>query len=387
MRHVQSAIAAIEPHDSVERFEGLGVKVIQAKAKFISKRVLTGGGYEVHAKRFVIAAGSRAAIPPLKGLGETPFITNETIFSLDVLPKHLLIVGGGPIGSEMAQAFRLLGSEVTLFDRGRILAKDDEELTSIVRTRMIADGILVRENARIAGVSRAREGVALTLEGGEKILGSHLLIAVGRAASVNGLGLEAAGVAFDKRGIKTDAGLRTTNKRIYAVGDIAGGPQFTHVAGYHAGIVVRNALFRMRAKVDYGALPWVTFTDPELAHVGLKEEDARKKFGGDIAVIRASFEKNDRAIAEGDPNGMIKVIARKDGQILGATIAGGNAGEIIHTWALAVSQNFKLGAFNRAILPYPTRGEISKAAVSAFYAPKLFSAWPKRIVKFLLALG
>ncbi len=388
MQHVRDAIAAIEPHDSVERFGGLGVQVIQAEAKFVSPRDVSGGGYEVRAKRFVIAAGSRAAIPPIKGLGETPYLTNETLFSLDILPSHLLIVGGGPIGTEMAQAFSLLGSQVTIFDMGRVFSKDDPELSTVVRERLRADGVTLREEIRIEGVSREAEGVALTLEGsGEKIGGSHLLIAAGRAPSVNGFGLEEAGVEFGRRGIKTDAGLRTTNKRIYAIGDIVGGPQFTHIAGYHAGIVVRNALFRMRAKVDYSALPWVTYTDPELAHVGMKEEDARKKFGGDVTVVRASFERNDRAISEGDVSGLIKVVTRKNGQILGASIVGTNAGEIIQAWALARSQNLKLSAFNNTILPYPTRGEISKAAVSAFYAPKLFSAWPRRIVKFLLALG
>ncbi len=388
MQHVRDAIAAIEPHDSVERFEGLGVRVIQAEAKFISACDVAGGGYEVRAKRFVIAAGSRAAIPPIKGLLETPYLTNETLFSLDVLPSHLLIIGGGPIGTEMAQAFRLLGSQVTIFDRGRIFSKDDPELSTVVRERLRSDGVTLREEIRIEGVSREGEGVALTLEGsGEKIAGSHLLIAAGRAPSVNGFGLEEAGVEFGRRGIKTDASLRTTNKRIYAIGDIAGGPQFTHVAGYHAGIVVRNALFRMRAKVDYRALPWVTYTDPELAHVGMKEEDARKMFGSDVAVVRASFERNDRAISEGDVSGLIKVVTRKNGQILGASIVGTNAGEIIQAWALALSQKLKLSAFNSTILPYPTRGEISKAAVSAFYAPKLFSAWPRRVVKFLLASG
>nr|TFG55582.1 MAG: FAD-binding protein [Hyphomicrobiales bacterium] len=388
MRHVRNAIAAIEPHDSVERFEGLGVKVIQAEAKFISPRELAGGGYEIRAKRFVIAAGSRAALPPIEGLDETPYLTNETLFSLDRLPSHLLIIGGGPIGVEMAQAFRLLGSEVNLFDRGNILAKDDPELAAILRQRLIDDGVIVQENARLADVSREGKDIALTLEGaGEKIIGSHLLVAAGRAPSVNGFGLNDAGVAFDGRGIKTDKYLRTTNKRIYAIGDVAGGPQFTHIAGYHAGIVIRNALFRMRAKVDYRALPWVTYTDPELAHVGMMEQEAHKVFGSDVHVVRASFEDNDRAIAEGNASGMIKIVARKNGRILGATIIGTNAGEIIHTWALALSQNLTLGAFNETMLPYPTRGEISKAAVSAFYAPKLFSAWPRRIVKILLALG
>lgn len=388
MQHVRDAIAAIAPHDSVERFEGLGVKVIQADAKFTGPKEVAGGGFEVRAKRFVIAAGSSAAVPPIPGLKDTPYLTNESLFSLEVLPSHLLIVGGGPIGTEMAQAFRLLGSKVTIFDMGRVFSKDDPELATVVRERLRSEGVTLREEISIASVSPEGVGVGLTLKGsGEKITGSHLLIATGRAPRVNGFGLEEAGVEFDRRGIKTDSRLRSTNRKIYAIGDIAGGPQFTHIAGYHAGIVVRNALFRMRAKVDYSALPWVTYTDPELAHVGMKEDEARKKFGDDVEVVRADFRRNDRAISEGDTTGLIKVVARKDGRILGASIVGTNAGEIIQIWALALSQKLKLGAFNETILPYPTRGEISKAAVSAYFAPKLFSAWPRRVVKFLLALG
>jgi pyruvate/2-oxoglutarate dehydrogenase complex dihydrolipoamide dehydrogenase (E3) component len=388
MKHVREAIAAIEPHDSAERFEGLGVRVIKAEAKFIGPSEISGGGFEVRAKRFIIAAGSSPAVPPIKGLSETPYLTNETLFSLDILPRHLLIVGGGPIGTEMAQAFRLLGSRVTIFDMGKILPKDDPELTAPLRERLKSDGITLREDIRIAGVSREAEGVALTLEGsGEKIIGSHLLLAAGRAASVEGLGLDKAGVAFERSGIKTDARLRTSNKKIYAIGDIAGGPQFTHIAGYHAGIVVRNALFRIPAKIDYRTLPWVTYTDPELAHVGMKEEEARKKYGAEVEILRASFKNNDRAIAEGDFGGFVKVVTRKNGRILGASIVGANAGELIQIWSLALSQNLKLGAFNGTILPYPTRGEISKAAASAYFAPKLFSAWPRRLVKFLLAFG
>lgn len=388
MQHVRGAIAAIEPHDSIERFEGLGVRVIKAEAKFTGPGQISGGGFEVRSKYFVIAAGSNSAVPPIKGLSETPYLTNETLFSLDVLPRHLLVIGGGPIGTEMAQAFRLLGSKVTIFDMGRILAKDDPELTAPLRERLNSDGVILREDIRIAGVSRDAESVALTLEGsGEKIVGTHLLLATGRSPNVDGLGLEKARVAFDRKGIKTDARLRTTNRKIYAVGDIAGGPQFTHIAGYHAGIVVRNILFRMPAKLDYRALPWVTYTDPELAHVGMKEDDARKQYGADVDIARACFKDNDRAISEGEPNGFIKVVMRKNGRVLGASIVGVNAGELIQIWALALSQNLKLGAFNGTILPYPTRGEISKAAANAYFAPKLFSAWPRRIVKFLLRFG
>ena len=388
MAHVKNAIAAIEPHDSVERFERLGVKIIKAEARFTGPREVTGGGIVVRARRFVIAAGSSPVQPSIPGLADTPTLTNETLFSLETHPSHLLIIGAGPIGIEMAQAFRRLGSDVTVFDGRRLLSRDDPELSDMLRGRLCEEGVTIREEVEVASVAQSGDGIAVTLAGsGERIAGSHLLLAAGRKPRLDGLGLKEAGIECDRSGIKVDAHLRTTNPRVYAVGDITGGPQFTHIASYHAGIVIRNMLFHLPAKVDYRALPWVTYTDPELAQVGMKEEDARKRYGDDLHVVRASFGNNDRATAEGNAMGLIKIVTRKNGTILGASILGPHGGELIHVWALAISRNLNLKAFTNVIFPYPTLGEISKNAASTYYAPKLFSFWPRLLVRFLLRFG
>jgi pyruvate/2-oxoglutarate dehydrogenase complex dihydrolipoamide dehydrogenase (E3) component len=389
MAHVRGVIAAIAPHDSVERFERLGVRVIRAGARFIGSREIEGGGFRVQARRVVIAAGSAAAIPPIAGIDTAKTFTNETIFSLNEQPEHLLIIGGGPIGVEMAQAFRRLGSRVTILEAAHLLAKDEPEFVDLLRKQLVGEGVSIRESAKIARVAPAGEGIEIVLsaDAPESVRGSHLLVAAGRRPRVEGLDLEKAGVAFNAKGIIVDARLRTTNRRIYAIGDIAGGPQFTHVAGYHAGIAIRNALFRLPAMADYGALPWVTYTDPELAHVGMMEAEARSRFGEGVRVAKFDFSANDRAETERDTEGGIKVVTRTDGTILGATIIGKDAGELISLWVLAIARKLKLSAITGIIFPYPTRSEISKAAASAFYAPRLFSAWPRRLVRFLALPG
>jgi pyruvate/2-oxoglutarate dehydrogenase complex dihydrolipoamide dehydrogenase (E3) component len=289
----------------------------------------------------------------------------------------------------MAQAFRRLGSRVTIFEAAHLLAKDEPEFVDLLRTRLVGEGVHIREGATIARIAPAAgEGIEIILgDGSESVRGSHLLVAAGRRPRIEDLDLEKAGVAFNAKGIVVDAQLRTTNRRIYAIGDIAGGPQFTHVAGYHAGVVIRNALFRLRAKVDYGALPWVTYTDPELAHAGMTEVEARARFGASVRVAKADFSANDRAETERDTLGGIKVVTRADGTILGATIIGKDAGELISLWVLAIARKLKLSAMTGIIFPYPTRSEISKGAASAFYAPRLFSAWPRRLVRFLALFG
>ncbi|MGH6912655.1 MAG: dihydrolipoyl dehydrogenase family protein, partial [Geminicoccales bacterium] len=278
--HVHQVIAGIAPHDSQERFEGLGVTVLRARASFCSRDELQAGEVHVRARRFVIATGSEPSVPPIPGLVDVRYFTNETIFDNRTAPGHLLIIGGGPIGCELAQAHRRLGAEVTVVDIGPILPNDDPELTRIVRERLLAEGVAIHDQVKVEAVAPAGNGVALTLEEGgqkRKIEGSHLLVAAGRAPRVDGLGLETAAVGYGKAGIEVDSRLRTSNRRIYAIGDVVGGPQFTHVGSYHAGIVIRNALFRLPAKVDYRALPWVTYTDPELAHVGRTEAGAREE--------------------------------------------------------------------------------------------------------------
>jgi pyruvate/2-oxoglutarate dehydrogenase complex dihydrolipoamide dehydrogenase (E3) component len=388
--HIREVIAGIAPQDSVARFEGLGVRVIQDTAVFTGPREVRAGGTTVHAKRFVIATGSTAAVPPIDGIHDVPFLTNESIFELGERPEHLIVIGGGPIGSELAQAHRRLGAKVTLLEMFRVLGKDDPEVTVFARRRMVEDGVEIREGIKISSVSKTGNGISVEIEDRGtrlKIEGSHLLVAAGRQVNVEGLGLKAAGVAYSQSGIEVDARLRTSNKRIFAIGDVAGGLQFTHVAGYHAGIVIRNALFRLPAKASNDFVPWVTFTDPEIAHIGLTEEQAKERHGGKIRVLRWSFEENDRARAERETEGLIKIVVGKRGKILGASIGGPKAGELLQPWVLAISQGLKIGAMANMIAPYPTLGEVSKRAAGSYYTDALFGERTRKIVRFLLKFG
>jgi pyruvate/2-oxoglutarate dehydrogenase complex dihydrolipoamide dehydrogenase (E3) component len=387
--HVHDVIASIAPHDSVERFEGLGVRVVQGAGAFTGPREVAAGDLRIRARRFVVATGSQPLVPPIPGLETVPYLTNETVFDLPARPAHLIVIGGGPIGCELGQAFRLLGAQVTIVEMASILPKDDPELVDVVRQSLRADGIDVREGARVVRVAKATGGIAVTIDagGGETVLrGSTLLLAAGRRPVVEGLGLEAAGIAHTGAGITVDARLRTSNSRVYAAGDISGGYQFTHVAGYHAGIILRNVLFRLPAKVNLRAVPWVTYTDPELAHVGLGEAAARQAHGK-IRILRWPFAENDRARAERRTDGFIKVIATPRGKILGASMVGAHAGEGILPWVLALSQGLGLAAMAGVIAPYPTLGEISKRVAGSFYTDKLFSAGTKRLVRFLAHFG
>lgn len=386
---VDRVIATIAPHDSEERFESLGVTVLRSNATFTGPDTVEGEGVTVKARRFVIATGSNSAAPPIDGLDTVPYLTNETIFANRTLPEHLLVVGGGPIGVEMAQAHRRLGARVTVAEADRIMAREDPELTAVIRDRLIAEGIDILEGAKVKRFQMSGETITATIDAdGERDLTvSHVLVAAGRKPQIDGLGLEAAGVDHTRAGITVDSQLRTSNRRIFAIGDISGGPQFTHVAGYQAGIVIRNALFRLPAKVDYRALPWVTFTDPELARVGLLEAEAREQFGSSVEALTVPFGKIDRAIAEDRTDGLIKLVLGKRGRILGASIVGDHAGELIHLWALAMGQKLGAKAVAGMIAPYPTMGEISKRVAGEYYAKKLFSPWPRRIVRFLGRFG
>jgi pyruvate/2-oxoglutarate dehydrogenase complex dihydrolipoamide dehydrogenase (E3) component len=383
---VQRVIADIAPNDSVERFEGLGVRVVRAEARFTSPRAVRAGDVEIRPRRFVIATGSRPAIPPIRGLGDVPYLTNETIFANRQLPEHLIVIGGGPIGIEMAQAHCRLGARVTVLDVGPLLPRDDPELSAILANRLTSEGIVSRPGIEIADIERTEKTVAVRLASGERITGSHLLVAVGRRPTVEPLDLAAAGIATTANGITVDARLRTTNRRVFAIGDVAGGPQFTHVALYHAGIVIRNALFRIPAKVDYRALPWVTYTDPELAQVGLTEAASRAVEEAP-RVLRWRFAENDRAQTERETEGVVKVVIRGNAHILGASILGAGAGDLILPWALAISQKLKIGALANLIVPYPTRGEASKRAAGSYYTPILFSARTRRLVRLLARFG
>jgi pyruvate/2-oxoglutarate dehydrogenase complex dihydrolipoamide dehydrogenase (E3) component len=387
--HVHGVIAAIAPHDSEERFTGLGVRVVRAKARFVGPRDLVAGEAQIGARRFVIATGSRPMVPPIPGLDRVPHLTNETIFDLTERPRHLLVLGGGPIGCELAQAFRRLGTSVSIVEMATLLPKDDPELVEIVRKRLQDDGIALYERTKVAGVEPAADGVALLTESSgtaERIDGSHLLVATGRRANIADLGLAAAGISHTPHAITVDARLRTTNRRVYAIGDAVGGLQFTHLAGYHAGIVIRNALFRWPARVDIRALPWVTYTAPELAQVGLTESAARTA-GHDVQILSWPFAQNDRAQAERATDGLVKAVVTPRGRILGASIVGPHAGELIHPWVLAIANNLKIGALATMIAPYPTLGEAGKRAAGNFYAPKLFNNRTRALVRFLRRFG
>ncbi len=388
--HVHRVIAAIAPTDSRERFAALGVRVIEGAARFAdAATVAVGDGIEVKARRFVIATGSAPAVPPIAGLAGTRYLTNETIFELTQCPDHLIVIGAGPIGLEMAQAFRRLGAAVTVLEAMQPLAKDDPECAAVVLDRLAREGVVIHAGVKVVRVEAAgpnlrvlveREGKADTIEG------SHLLVAAGRRPAIEGLDLEKAGIEFTRQGVVVDKRLRTTNRRVYAIGDVAGGLQFTHAANYHAGLVIRNALFRLPVKVDNANIPWVTYTDPELAQIGLTEAEARKKHS-EIRLLRWPFHENDRAQAERETHGHIKVVTRRNGTILGATIVGANAGELIAPWALAMNQGLNIRAFAGMVLPYPTLSEVSKRAAITFLLPSLANPWLPRILSWLRRLG
>lgn len=387
--HVKSVIAAIEPNDSVERFTGLGVHVIQAAGTFVDRNTVQAGETKIKARRFVVATGSSPFVPPIPGLETTPHFTNENLFDNTVRPDHLIIVGGGPIGMEMAQAHRRLGSEVTVLEGARAMGKDDPELAKVVLDSLREDGVVIREGAKVSQVSGTAGNVSVTIQteaGEETVQGSHLLMAVGRKPNVDGLGLEAAGIKFSPRGIEVNESLVTANKKVFAIGDVIGGLQFTHVANYHAGLVIRQALFKMPVKINPGIIPWVTYTDPELAHVGLTFEQAKEKHG-DVQVLRWPYHENDRAQAERHTHGMVKVVVDKKGRILGASIVGHNAGELIQMWSLAISQKLKIKAMTDWISPYPTMAEINKRAAYKFYANAASSPMVRRVVGFMRSLG
>jgi pyruvate/2-oxoglutarate dehydrogenase complex dihydrolipoamide dehydrogenase (E3) component len=388
-KHVKGVIAAIAPHDSQERFEGLGVNVIRARARFVGPQEVEAKGQRVQARRIVVATGSSPAVPRIPGLAEVRHLTNETVFELTERPEHLIVIGGGPIGCELAQAHRRLGARVTVLELFRILPKDDPDAVRIVRDQLLADGIDLREHVQVKRIAQEGDSIAVTVEQAEseqRITGSHVLVAAGRRANVDGLGLEAAGIEFSEKGIKVDTRLRTSNKRAYAIGDVVGDLQFTHVAAHHASVVLKNILFKLPARVENRAVPWVTYTEPELAHVGLTEALAKER-GVAIQALRWSFEENDRAQTERDTGGFAKVLVDRRGRIHGATIVGKRAGELIHTWVLALSQGIKLGAMAQFIAPYPTLGEVSKRAAGSYYAPKLFSNRTRGLVRLLMRFG
>lgn len=378
--HVRAVIDQIAPVDSQERFEGFGVRVIRDYARFVSAAEVEAGGFRITARRIVIATGSSPLVPPIPGLADVPYLTNETLWTLRERPDHLLIIGGGPIGVEMAQAHVRLGCKVTVIEGAKALGRDDPEAAAFVLDALRAEGVEIVENAQVSAI---HPGPRVETADGRIFDGSHLLVAVGRKANVERLNLAAAGIETTKTGIKVDASLKTTNRRVYAIGDVAGGMQFTHLAGYHAGIVVRSAVLGLPAKARTDHIPRATYTQPELAQIGLTEAEARAAHGDRLDVARFDFHHNDRLIAERAAHGFIKAMVVK-GRPVGVTIVGPQAGELVNLWSLVIANNLKMSAVSAMVSPYPTVGEINKRVAGAYFSPKLFdNPLVKKVVRLV----
>lgn len=381
--HVADVIAQIEPMDSQERFEGLGVRVIREYGRFVSPTVVEAGNHHITARRVVIATGSSPFVPPIPGLGKVPYITNETLWELREQPEHLLVIGGGPIGMEMAQAHLRLGSRVTVIEGAKALGKDDPEMADVILDALRAEGLELAEGSNAREVRGTAGAIEVETEDGRVFKGTHILVAVGRRANIDGLDLDKAGIKTTRTGIQVDDRLRTTNKKVYSIGDVAGGLQFTHVAGYHGSVVIRSMLFGLPAKATTRHIPWVTYTQPELAQVGLTEAQAKKEHGITLEVVRFHYTHNDRAIAERKTRGLIKVMVVK-GRPVGVSIAGEQAGELINLWALVIANKMKMSQVANMVAPYPTIGELNKRAAGAYFSPRLFeSGMVKKVVGFV----
>ncbi|PHR60696.1 MAG: dihydrolipoamide dehydrogenase [Robiginitomaculum sp.] len=382
--HVQGVIDHIAPVDSQERFEGLGCTVIREFARFADANTIESDTSITKAKRIIIATGSRASAPPIPGLADTPYLTNESIFTIESLPKHLLIIGSGPIGLELGQAFVRLGSKVEIIDIAPPLGRNEPEHVKILVEALKTEGVVFHAPVNTKLISKTKTGVSVELEDGTVLTGSHLLVAAGRRAVTEGLDLELAGIKTERGHIVTDPTLRTSNKRVYAVGDVSGRGGLTHAAGHHAGIIIKNFYFVpfFKASVDVPNMPAVIYTSPELASVGLSEAQARKKYS-DIRVVQWGFDENDRAIAERSTKGGVKLIARKNGFILGGSIVGEGAGDLIQLLGLAIGNKMKIIAFTKLISPYPSRGEAVKRAASSWYTDAIFSPKSKKLAAWM----
>ena len=375
MERMRRIRADISPVDSARRYRDMGVDVFLGAGRFVSKDAVEVDGSRLRFSRAVVASGARAATPPIPGLAEAGYLTNETVFSLTERPAHLVVIGGGPIGVELAQAFRRLGSRVTLISSGeRILAADDAEAAAVVAESLRRDGVELLVGARVDRVEGAPgASIVRYTRGGEagEVAGTHLLVAVGRVPNVEGLGLEAAGIRYGKKGVEVDDRLRTSNSRVYAVGDVASKHQFTHAAGAQAQMVVRNALFFGRGKSSDMVMPWCTYTSPELAHVGITAAEARER-SGEIDVITVRMEEVDRARLDGEDEGFLRVyLAKGSDRILGATLVAEHAGEIITLVTHAMTTGSGLGKLGETIFPYPTQAEVLRAAANAWSRGRL----------------
>ncbi|WP_018231211.1 dihydrolipoyl dehydrogenase family protein [Thioalkalivibrio thiocyanodenitrificans] len=388
MDRVRSVVDSIQAHDDPERFRGYGVDVVFGEARFAGPREVRAGDRRISGRRFVIATGSRPAVPPIPGLAEAGYLTSDTVWSLRELPRRLAVLGAGPIGLELAQAFARLGSRVTLLDMApRLLPGEDPETGEALRSILEGEGIRVLTGVGVERVEK--NGVVTTLRGRESetvfaVEVDELLVAAGRQPDIEALGLDAAGVAHTRTGITVDARLRTSVKHIFACGDCCGPHPFTHMAEYQAGVVIGNAVFRLPRRVDYRVVPRVIYCDPELARIGLNETEARRQ-GLDVEILRFPFGQVDRAIAENETAGEARLVVRK-GRLLGATLLGPHAGELIHELALAMQAKIPVSRISATIHAYPTLAQIHRRAVNTLYGPRLFSPRTRRLVRWIQRL-
>ena len=377
---IQRAVDSIQHHDSHQRFRELGCDIFTASAHFLDAHTIQAGETMLRARRFVIATGSAAFLPAVDGLDSVPYLTSEDMFSMQSLPEHLLILGAGPVGVEMAQAYARLGSRVTLVEQaGRILPQFDPDISAALEKQFLDDGINVVHGAA-ERVQQDDAGKLLVLEDGRRFSGDQLLIASGRRAVVEGLGLDTAGVAYDAQGIKVNSRMQTTRRHIYACGDVTGRMPFTHVAEQQAGVVIANAIFRVPKRIDYRAIPAVVYTEPECATVGMPVSELERD--ASVSVVQFSMGRLDRAITDNTTSGFLKLLVRK-GRLAGAHAIGHNAGELIHELALAVQENMKLSRITQLAHAYPSYSQISRRAASQYYRDSLFSPSGKRLARLL----
>jgi len=386
---IQSVISTIQKHDSVERFCGLGAKVEFGQAMFVDEHSIKLNGKIYSAKTWVIATGSSPSIPSIQGLDKTPFLTNREIFSLDHLPCSMIFLGGGPVSTEMAQAFSRLGSRVTVIERGHhILGREDEDMAASVMKVLCSEGVTLHLNASVVSMRDLGTEKEVVINKGEEITrlrAETIVVAAGREANIEGMGLKEIGMEFEKKGIRVDSRMRTNHKHIYAAGDVTGDYQFTHAAGYEGGIVVSNAIFHLPRKADYTLLPWCTYTDPELASIGMNEAAAKTK-GIAYSVWTEEFRDNDRSLAEGEEVGRIKMVLDQHENPLGIQILGPHAGELLSEWVAVLNGKMKLSTLAAAVHPYPTLGEINKRVVGTYFSGKIFSDKVKKTLKFFFNL-
>ena len=387
---IESVIDRIQQHDSEERFCKLGAKVEFGHPSFVDEHAIQLNGKIITAKSWVLSTGSSPAVIPIEGLDKTPYLTNKEIFSLDHLPRSLIILGGGPIGIEMAQAFCRLGSKVSVVQRGnQILSKEDRDMADTVMEVLQSEGVTFYLNTSILKVDDLGKQIEVTIKNSSnlttKLRGERILVALGRVANVEGLGLEGLGIEFGRKGIQVDDRLRTKQKHIYAAGDVTGQYQFTHAAGYEGGVVLTNAIFHLPRKVDYTFLPWCTYTDPELADMGMNEK-AAETAGVEYSIWTEEFKNNDRSLAEGETVGKIKMILDSKEKPIGVQILGPKAGELLSEWVAVLNGKMKLSTLASAVHPYPTLGEINKRVAANFFSPKIFSERVRKGLKFLFNL-